>query len=180
MAGRMDLRVWPEVPSAGRTRRERNLGDPTPARTGRCVLPSAAQWKHCGHGRRSRPTARRGRWHRPDPAGQAGAVMTLHAGPSAWRSPVSNLGRLLGFLVTAWAVVRELRTPRDLRTWHGRVAGFIPYDFPPSHGHTAARAAVEPACPQTGCALGLRRGVDPQRGTPDRRAAPVLPSGVLS
>lgn len=55
--------------------------------------------------------------------------MTLRARPSAWRSRVSNLGRLLGFLVTAWAVVRELRTPRELRTWHGRVAGFIPYDF---------------------------------------------------
>ena len=55
--------------------------------------------------------------------------MTVRTRPSVWRSRVSILGRLLGFVVTAWAVVRELRTPRELRTWHGRVAGFVPYDF---------------------------------------------------
>ena len=53
----------------------------------------------------------------------------LRTGASAWRSRVSILVRLLGFVVTAWAVVRELHTPRELRTWHGRVAGFVPYDF---------------------------------------------------
>ena len=37
--------------------------------------------------------------------------------------------RLTGITVTAWALTRELRTPRGSRTWHGRVAGFIPYDF---------------------------------------------------
>jgi len=31
--------------------------------------------------------------------------------------------------VTAAAVVKELRTPRDRRTWHGKVAGAVPYDF---------------------------------------------------
>ncbi len=27
------------------------------------------------------------------------------------------------------AVVKELRLPKDQRTWHGVVAGFVPYDF---------------------------------------------------
>ena len=31
--------------------------------------------------------------------------------------------------VTAAAVVKELRTPRERRTWHGKVAGAVPYDF---------------------------------------------------
>ncbi len=31
--------------------------------------------------------------------------------------------------VTAAAVVKELRTPREQRTWHGKVAGAVPYDF---------------------------------------------------
>ena len=35
-------------------------------------------------------------------------------------------------LVTA-AVYQELQKPPEERTWHGRVAGFVPYDFrPPS------------------------------------------------
>jgi hypothetical protein len=34
---------------------------------------------------------------------------------------------LLGLLVTA--VVRELRLPAEERTWHGTVAGVVPYDL---------------------------------------------------
>jgi len=29
------------------------------------------------------------------------------------------------------AVAQELRKPSSERTWHGRVAGFVPYDFRP-------------------------------------------------
>jgi hypothetical protein len=33
----------------------------------------------------------------------------------------------------ALAVVKELRTPREVRTWHGTLFGFVPYDLrPPS------------------------------------------------
>jgi hypothetical protein len=48
---------------------------------------------------------------------------------SSRQARAAGLARLLGVVVTAWALVRELRTPRELRTWNGRVAGFIPYDF---------------------------------------------------
>lgn len=41
-------------------------------------------------------------------------------------------GRRLKWLMvglTAAAVARELRKPAEEREWHGRVAGFVPYDF---------------------------------------------------
>ena len=43
------------------------------------------------------------------------------------RLPRSLRIALLG--LTGWAVVLELRTSADRRGWHGRVAGFVPYDF---------------------------------------------------
>ena len=33
--------------------------------------------------------------------------------------------------LVAAAVAQELRTPSSERTWHGHLAGFIPYDFRP-------------------------------------------------
>ena len=43
-----------------------------------------------------------------------------------------NLSGLLTWLcldVAIVAVVQELMRPRQFRTWHGRVAGLVPYDF---------------------------------------------------
>ena len=45
-----------------------------------------------------------------------------------------TLRRLISMTIFALgvaAVVKELRTPRNQRTWHGLVAGFVPYDFRP-------------------------------------------------
>jgi hypothetical protein len=39
------------------------------------------------------------------------------------------LVRTLVFLAVAGAIYRELRLPAEERTWHGRLLGFIPYDF---------------------------------------------------
>ena len=33
------------------------------------------------------------------------------------------------WILSAAAVVQELRTPREEREWHGKVAGVVPYDF---------------------------------------------------
>jgi hypothetical protein len=41
----------------------------------------------------------------------------------------SKLIATLALGVTAAAVVKELRTPSDRRTWHGKLAGAVPYDF---------------------------------------------------
>jgi len=45
---------------------------------------------------------------------------------------VRDLARLTRFLVwatVAAAIYQELRKPQTLRTWHGKVAGVVPYDF---------------------------------------------------
>ncbi|HEX3256575.1 MAG TPA: DUF5808 domain-containing protein [Gaiellaceae bacterium] len=39
--------------------------------------------------------------------------------------------RLIGAALVAAAVAQELRKPSSERTWHGRLAGFVPYDFRP-------------------------------------------------
>jgi hypothetical protein len=44
---------------------------------------------------------------------------------------VSNAIRWIGFALLVAALVQELRKPAAERTWHGLVAGFVPYDFRP-------------------------------------------------
>jgi hypothetical protein len=38
-------------------------------------------------------------------------------------------GAAVGVGLIAAAVATELRKPPRRRTWHGRIAGFVPYDF---------------------------------------------------
>lgn len=45
------------------------------------------------------------------------------------RSRIKDLWRLLLTVVGIVAVVGELQKPADERTWHGKVADLIPYDF---------------------------------------------------
>jgi len=45
------------------------------------------------------------------------------------RSGIQDLLRLVMLALTVAAVVKELRTPAEERTWNGVVAGFVPYDF---------------------------------------------------
>jgi hypothetical protein len=42
---------------------------------------------------------------------------------------VQQIMRLASMLLVVAAVVQELRKPSAERTWHGKVAGFVPYDF---------------------------------------------------
>ena len=42
-----------------------------------------------------------------------------------------NVIKLATAAVVAAAIAQELRKPSEERTWHGQVAGFIPYDFRP-------------------------------------------------
>jgi hypothetical protein len=37
--------------------------------------------------------------------------------------------KVVGFAVAVAAIVEQLRLPADERTWEGRVAGLVPYDF---------------------------------------------------
>lgn len=40
-----------------------------------------------------------------------------------------KLARLAIWATVAAAIYQELRKPPPLRTWHGKVAGVVPYDF---------------------------------------------------
>jgi hypothetical protein len=51
----------------------------------------------------------------------------------------------VAFTLLVMAVVKELRTPRAARTWHGTVAGFVPYDLRPP---TLARVRASLWAPQ--------------------------------
>ena len=37
--------------------------------------------------------------------------------------------KLLAAVLTIAAVIKELRLPKEERTWHGALGGFVPYDF---------------------------------------------------
>lgn len=37
--------------------------------------------------------------------------------------------RLLAMALLIAALIKELRLPKDQRTWHGSLFGFVPYDF---------------------------------------------------
>ena len=37
--------------------------------------------------------------------------------------------KLLAAGLAIAAVIKELRLPQEERTWHGTLAGFVPYDF---------------------------------------------------
>lgn len=63
----------------------------------------------------------------------------------------ANLNRLLIAVVLAIvlaAVVQELKTPKDRRTWQGRVLGFVPYDFRPPTFERLRRSFWNPADPR--------------------------------
>lgn len=48
------------------------------------------------------------------------------------RGEIGDLGwliRTLTLAAIAGAIYREMRLPAEERTWHGRLLGFVPYDF---------------------------------------------------
>jgi hypothetical protein len=47
-----------------------------------------------------------------------------------------------------WAIYTELRKPPAERTWHGKVAGFVPYDFRIPKLADVKRAYWNPASPK--------------------------------
>jgi len=75
------------------------------------------------------------RRRQPDPPARPPsklASMELELGGLAIEFKAKNLVGLLVWLSlaeVAIAVLQELMRPRQFRTWHGRVAGIIPYDF---------------------------------------------------
>jgi hypothetical protein len=37
--------------------------------------------------------------------------------------------KVLAAVLAIAAVIKEMRTPKEERTWHGALGGFVPYDF---------------------------------------------------
>lgn len=59
----------------------------------------------------------------------------------------AGLLRLVAIALAVAAVVKELRLPRESRTWHGTVAGFVPYDFRPPSLERARERLWSPESP---------------------------------
>lgn len=57
---------------------------------------------------------------------------------------IFKLAAIAAVSLVAAVVIRELRKPAKLRRWHGRVAGFVPYDFRRPTGETILRAFWNP------------------------------------
>jgi hypothetical protein len=69
--------------------------------------------------------------------------------------------QVVGIGLLAAAVIQELRKPAELRTWHGAVAGLVPYDLrmptagrvrerlwaPDAQPGPCRRARAPPPCP---------------------------------
>ena len=62
-------------------------------------------------------------------------MMTLMAttpappGRSTGKKRSRSIYRLVSFALLAAAVVTEMRKPKEERTWHGELAGVVPYDL---------------------------------------------------
>ena len=48
---------------------------------------------------------------------------------SSKSNAVSNLIKIIGIALIATALYQELRKPPEERKWHGKILGFIPYEF---------------------------------------------------
>ncbi len=60
---------------------------------------------------------------------------------------LGKLVKLLFWGVVGAAIVQELRTPAEQRTWHGTVGGVVPYDFRPPTAEKMQRAWWDPSGP---------------------------------
>lgn len=63
-------------------------------------------------------------------------------------SAKSKLGALIGIGLVASAIRTELKKRPRQRTWHGRVAGFIPYDFRAPSPRRVRQAFWDPKSPR--------------------------------
>lgn len=57
--------------------------------------------------------------------------MTRRGKDAERKTRLRDVVRAVGLALAVAAVVKELRKPSDERTWHGVVAGFVPYELRP-------------------------------------------------
>ncbi len=63
------------------------------------------------------------------PASTVVAVGDQQGSEHDGRPTPKDLWRAVLAIIGVVAVIQELRTPPEMRTWHGKVIGFVPYDF---------------------------------------------------
>ncbi len=61
--------------------------------------------------------------------GSIGCMAMQRGSKGARRSAIRGIWQLALGIITTIAIVTELRKPDGERTWHGKVADIIPYDF---------------------------------------------------
>ncbi|WP_242504264.1 DUF5808 domain-containing protein [Promicromonospora panici] len=62
-------------------------------------------------------------------AGKSKHGSSKHEGSKRGGGGLKKLITLVTLALTAAAVVKELRTPEAERTWHGKIASVVPYEF---------------------------------------------------
>jgi hypothetical protein len=63
------------------------------------------------------------------------------------RHALRDLTRLVGLVLIVASVIRELRLPKQERTWHGVVFGKVPYDLRPPTFNRLKAVIWDPANP---------------------------------
>ena len=89
------------------------------------------------------------------------------------------VGRTIFAVLLGAAVVTELRKPREERTWHGKLAGFVPYELRPptmdrirqTYWAPADEHVFKPPVWGVGWALNVGRIVEMIRREPDETAS---------
>ena len=77
--------------------------------------------------------------------------------PSRRIRRLRRFAKLAGLALTLAAISQEMAKPEPERTWHGKVMGFVPYDFRPPTWERIRRAYWNPEDPRlfTDRALGV-------------------------
>jgi ABC-type sugar transport system substrate-binding protein len=68
--------------------------------------------------------------------------------PSRRIRRLRRFAKLAGLALTLAAISQEMAKPEPERTWHGKVIGFVPYDFRPPTWERIRRAYWNPEDPR--------------------------------
>ena len=68
--------------------------------------------------------------------------------PSRRIRRLQRFAKLAGLALTLAAISQEMAKPEPERTWHGKVMGFVPYDFRPPTWERIRRAYWNPEDPR--------------------------------
>ena len=99
------------------------------------------------------------------------------------RKKHKGFGRMIFLCLIAWAIISELRKPKEERTWHGKLAGFVPDELRPptldrvreTYWSPDDEHVLKPPVWGVGWALNVGRVVELIRRQGSGESAPVAP-----